>query len=106
MAESFLVRMKNRLTGPQPIKIGVVTTKSGSLDYYGTMQVRGLELGLEYATQGTMAVADSPIELLVEDDAGDPTTGGRKARELIEQQGAHILQGCVSSATTMVVAGG
>ena len=105
MAESFLVRIKNRLSGPQPIKIGVVTTKSGSLDYYGTMQVRGLELGLEYATQGTMAVADCALELLIEDDAGDPTTGGRKARELIEQQGAHILQGCVSSATTMVVAG-
>ncbi len=30
---------------------------------------------------------------------------GRKARELIEQQGAHILQGCVSSAATIVVAG-
>jgi ABC-type branched-subunit amino acid transport system ATPase component/ABC-type branched-subunit amino acid transport system substrate-binding protein len=105
MAESFLVRMQSRLSGPQPIKVGVVTTKSGSLDYYGTMQVRGLELGIEYATQGTMEVAGCPIQLLVEDDAGDPTTGGRKARELIEQQGAHILQGCVSSATTMVVAG-
>jgi ABC-type branched-subunit amino acid transport system ATPase component/ABC-type branched-subunit amino acid transport system substrate-binding protein len=43
--------------------------------------------------------------LIIEDDAGDATTGGRKARELIEQQGVHILQGCVSSATTMVVAG-
>ncbi|NIV28976.1 MAG: ABC transporter substrate-binding protein, partial [Anaerolineae bacterium] len=79
MAESFLVRMKNRLSGPQPIKIGVVTTKSGALDYYGTMQVRGLELGIEYATHGAMTVAGHPIELLVEDDAGDPTTGGRKA---------------------------
>lgn len=105
MTESFLVRMKDRLLGPQPIKIGVLTTKSGPLDYYGTMQVRGLELGIEYATQGARTVAGRPIELLVEDDAGDPTTGGRKARELIEQQGAHILQGCVSSATTMVVAG-
>ena len=105
MAESFLVRMKNSLSGPQPIKIGVVTTKTGALDYYGTMQVRGLELGIEYATHGAMSVAGHPIELLVEDDAGDPTSGGRKARELIEQQGAQILQGCVSSATTMVVAG-
>jgi ABC-type branched-subunit amino acid transport system ATPase component/ABC-type branched-subunit amino acid transport system substrate-binding protein len=69
------------------------------------MQVRGLELGIEYATQGSWQVAGRSIELIVEDDAGDPTTGGRKARELVEQQGVHILQGCVSSATTIVVAG-
>jgi ABC-type branched-subunit amino acid transport system ATPase component/ABC-type branched-subunit amino acid transport system substrate-binding protein len=75
------------------------------MDYYGTMQVRGLELGIEYATQGTWQVAERPIELIVEDDAGDPTTGGRKARELIEQREVDILQGCVSSATTIVVAG-
>ena len=95
MAESFLGRLKDIGGGPKPIKIGVLTTKTGALDYYGTMQVRGLELGIEYATQGSWQVAEQPIELLVEDDAGDPTTGGRKARELIEQQGVHILQGCM-----------
>ncbi len=105
MAKSFLERLKDLRRGPQPIKIGVVTTRVGPLDYYGTMQVRGLELGIEYATQGSRQVAGRSIELIVEDDAGDPTTGGRKARELVEQQGVHILQGCVSSATTIVVAG-
>jgi len=105
MAQSFLERLKDLRRGPLPIKIGVVTTRVGPLDYYGTMQVRGLELGIEYATQGSRQVAGRSIELIVEDDAGDPTTGGRKARELVEQQGVHILQGCVSSATTIVVAG-
>jgi ABC-type branched-subunit amino acid transport system ATPase component/ABC-type branched-subunit amino acid transport system substrate-binding protein len=42
---------------------------------------------------------------MIEDDAGDPTTAGQKARELIEQQNVDILQGCVSSAATIVVAG-
>jgi ABC-type branched-subunit amino acid transport system ATPase component/ABC-type branched-subunit amino acid transport system substrate-binding protein len=105
MAKSFLGRLKELGSGTLPIKIGVVTTKKGPLDYYGTMQVRGLELGIEYATQGSWQVAGRPIELIVEDDAGDAPTGGRKARELIEQQGVHILQGCVSSATTIIVAG-
>jgi ABC-type branched-subunit amino acid transport system ATPase component/ABC-type branched-subunit amino acid transport system substrate-binding protein len=105
MAKSFLGRFRVPRSGSLPVKIGVVTTKAGQLDYYGTMQVRGLELGIEYATQGSWQVAGRPIELIVEDDAGDTTTGGRKARELIEQQGVHILQGCVSSATTIVVAG-
>ena len=105
MARSFLARLKDMGRGAQPIKIGVVTTRVGSLDYYGTMQVRGLELGIDYATQGSRQVAGRPIELIVEDDAGDTTTAGRKARELIEQQEVHILQGCVSSAATIVVAG-
>jgi branched-chain amino acid transport system substrate-binding protein len=105
MAESFLERLKDLGGGAQAIKIGVLTTKAGPMDYYGTMQVRGLELGIEYATDGSGHVAGRPIELIIEDDAGDPTTAGRKARELIEQQGVHILQGCVSSAATLVVAG-
>jgi ABC-type branched-subunit amino acid transport system ATPase component/ABC-type branched-subunit amino acid transport system substrate-binding protein len=106
MAETFLGKLK-RLLGEESaaIKIGVVTTRVGPLDYYGTMQVRGLELGIEYATQGSLQVGGRPIELIIEDDAGDPTTGGRKARELIEQQGVDILQGGVSSATAIILAG-
>ena len=105
MSKSFLDRMKGLLGGPKPIKVGVITSRIGPMDYYGTMQVRGLELGIEYATGGTRQVAGRPIVLLVEDDAGDPATGGQKARALIENQGVHILQGCPSSAVAIVLAG-
>ena len=105
MAQSFLDKLKDRMGGPQPIKIGVVTTQSGPMDYYGGMQVRGLELGIEYATQGSWKVGDRAIKLIIEDDAGDPTTGGRKARELIEQQEVDVLQGGVSSATAIILTG-
>jgi ABC-type branched-subunit amino acid transport system ATPase component/ABC-type branched-subunit amino acid transport system substrate-binding protein len=105
MAKSFLERLKELSGGPQPVRVGVLTTETGPLDYYGTMQVRGLELGIEYATEGSWQVSDRAIELIIEDDAGDPTTAGQKARELIEQRNVDILQGCVSSAATIVVAG-
>ena len=105
MAQSFLKRVKEMVGGPSTIKIGVLTTKTGPLDYYGTMQVQGLELGLDFATAGSLEVAGHPIELIIEDDAGDVATAGRKARELIQQQDVHILLGCVSSAATLVVAG-
>jgi branched-chain amino acid transport system substrate-binding protein len=88
-----------------PIKIGVIASLAGPLDYYGTMQTRGLVLGIEYATRGSNSVAGRPIELLIEDDAGDPATGGQKARALIEDEEVDILQGCSSSAVTIVVAG-
>jgi branched-chain amino acid transport system substrate-binding protein len=92
------------LTGSSAIKVGVITSRVGPIDYYGTMQIRGLELGIEYATHGSWKVADRPMQLLIEDDANDPGTGGQKARALIENEGVHILQGCASSAVTIVVA--
>jgi len=103
MPDSFFSKLKEQASGHTPIKIGVITTQSGPLDYYGTMQVRGLKLGVEYATEGSWKVADRPIELIIEDDAGDATTGGRKARELIRQQNVDILQGGVSSATAILL---
>ena len=33
----------------EPIKIGVVTSRSGVFQEWGTQELRGLELGLEYA---------------------------------------------------------
>jgi ABC-type branched-subunit amino acid transport system ATPase component/ABC-type branched-subunit amino acid transport system substrate-binding protein len=105
MPNNFFRKLKDQISGSQPIKIGVITTREKPMDYYGTMQVRGLELGIEYATQGSLQVGERSIELFIEDDAGDPTTGSRKARELIEQQGVDILQGGVSSATAILLAG-
>ena len=105
MSKSFFGQLGDRLKGrPPTIKIGVICSRVGPLDYYGAMQVRGLELGIDFATQGSRSVAGNAIELLIEDDAGDPATGGQKARALIEREGAHILQGCTSSAVTIVVA--
>jgi branched-chain amino acid transport system substrate-binding protein len=97
--------MKGLLGGSRPIKVGVIASRIGPMDYYGTMQIRGLELGIEYATGGSREVAGRPIVLLMEDDAGDPATGGQKARALIENEGVHILQGCPSSAVAIVLAG-
>ncbi|MGD2158226.1 MAG: ABC transporter substrate-binding protein [Anaerolineales bacterium] len=105
MADALFRRLKDLTEGDRTIKVGVITTQEGPLDYYGTMQVRGLELGIEYATGGSWQVAGRTVELIIEDDAGDVTTAARKARELIEGQDVDILQGCVSSAATILVAG-
>ena len=104
MPKTFTGQLRDWLKGPAALKIGVITSRVGPLDYYGTMQIRGLELGIEYATQGTWKIADRRIELRVEDDAGDPATGGQKARALIENEGVQILQGAASSAVTIVLA--
>lgn len=85
----------------EPLKIGVLTDQSGALQVYGFEQTQGFELGLEYATDGTMEVAGRPIEVVVRDNGGDNDTALADARELIESEGVEILFGTVSSTVTL-----
>ncbi|MCX8068307.1 MAG: substrate-binding domain-containing protein [Anaerolineae bacterium] len=85
------------------IRIGIITSRSGPFRHWGQMSIQGLELGLEYATSGNWVIFDRPLRLLIEDDAGDPETGERKARTLVKQWRADILVGCVSSAVALRV---
>jgi branched-chain amino acid transport system substrate-binding protein len=86
-----------------PIKIGVVTDRSGALASYGEMEVNGLYLGIEYATNGTNKVLGRDIQILVEDDIGNPTQSVAKATKLILDNGVDFLQGCASSACASAV---
>jgi len=87
----------------KPLKIGLLTDDSGPLAIYGPMLERGFELGLEYATNGTMEVAGRPIKVIIKDTASDPEKGVSLARELIEAEGVEILVGAPSSGVTMAV---
>ncbi|MEM3577484.1 MAG: ABC transporter substrate-binding protein [Candidatus Bathyarchaeia archaeon] len=86
-----------------PIKIGVITDLSGALANYGEMEVNGLYLGIEYATGGTFKVLGRDIQIIVEDDVGNPTQAASKATKLILQDGVDFLQGCASSACASAV---
>ncbi len=99
----LLVGLSLPVLAEEPIKIGIVTSMSGPLEYYGVMQTRGFELGIEYATDGTNEVLGRPIEILIEDSGMDPGTGVTKARELIERHGVHFLQGSASSAVALAI---
>ena len=91
-------------TAGTPIRIGVVTDLSKNLKYYGEMEVSGLKAGIDYATGGTFTVAGRPIEILPpKDDEGNPEKGAQLARELIEKDGADILQCCASSSVALAV---
>lgn len=88
----------------KPIKIGVVTTKSGALSGYGTQEINGLNLGIEYATGGTKEINGRKIEVIVEDDAGKPDEGIKKARKLLEEDEVDIIQGTASSSVALAIA--
>lgn len=87
-----------------PIKIGVVTSVTGPLAGYADQEIKGLKLGIQYATGGTNQVLGRPIELIIEDDTGSPDVGKQKATKLLEQDKVHILQGSASTPVALQIA--
>ncbi|HEY3367396.1 MAG TPA: substrate-binding domain-containing protein [Symbiobacteriaceae bacterium] len=87
-----------------PIKVAVVTSRSGAFESWGTHELRGLEIGIEFATGGTNKVADREIQIKVYDDQGKPEVGKAMAEQAITEWKADIIQGAVSSgiATQMI----
>jgi len=87
----------------EPLKIGVMSDLSGGLALFGNEMWEGLQLGFEYATDGTLVAGNRPIELIIKDDTSNVDTAAAAARELIESEGVEILIGNSSSAAALQV---
>lgn len=87
----------------ETIKIGVLASLTGALEAYGDQTTKGFELGLEYATDGTMEVAGKKIEVIYEDTETDPTVARQKAISLLEDEEVDFLVGSSSSGDTLAV---
>jgi branched-chain amino acid transport system substrate-binding protein len=87
----------------EPIKIGLLASQTGGLESYGKQSIRGFELGLEYATQGTMEVAGRKIEVVIEDTETKPEVAVQKATKLLEEDEVDFLVGSSSSGDTLAV---
>lgn len=86
-----------------PITVGIITSTSGPLSGYGAQYLAGLEAGLDYATDGTGAVGDRPVEFEIVDDGGDPEQAVSAAVDLVGQ-GVTVLAGTVSSGIAVQLA--
>ncbi|WP_226682615.1 substrate-binding domain-containing protein [Sutcliffiella horikoshii] len=85
------------------IKVGVLASLTGALETYGKQTVQGFELGLEYATDGTMEVNGHKIEFVVEDTETKPEVAIQKATKLLEEDEVDFLVGSSSSGDTLAV---
>ncbi|TYS65631.1 ABC transporter substrate-binding protein [Sutcliffiella horikoshii] len=88
---------------PKVIKVGVLASLTGALETYGKQTVQGFELGLEYATEGTMEVNGHKIEFVVEDTETKPEVAIQKATKLLEEDEVDFLVGSSSSGDTLAV---
>ncbi|MDE5412529.1 substrate-binding domain-containing protein [Alkalihalobacterium chitinilyticum] len=85
------------------VRVGVLTSLTGALEAYGAQTVKGFELGLEYATNGTMEVAGKKIEYIIEDTETQPDVAVQKATRLLEDYNVDFIIGSSSSGDTLAV---
>jgi ABC-type branched-subunit amino acid transport system substrate-binding protein len=85
-----------------PIKIGMPLALTGALGSVGQQLKRGAELyvKLQNAKGGILG---RPIELLIEDTAGNPANCVRKAQEMVEPQNCRLLTGITLSSEALAV---
>lgn len=85
------------------VKIGVLASLTGALESYGKQTREGFDLGLEYATDGTMEVAGKQIEVVYEDTETKPEVAVQKATKLLEDDEVDFLVGSSDSGDTLAV---
>jgi branched-chain amino acid transport system substrate-binding protein len=57
------------------VKIALIASKTGPLEAYAKQTITGFNLGLDYATGGTMTVAGKKLVVIEKDDQGKPDVG-------------------------------
>lgn len=85
-------------TAADPIKIAQVVSVTGPLEVYAKQSATGFQMGLEYATKGTMKVLDRPIQVITKDTQGKPDVGKQMLTEAFKDDKVDLAVGGVSSA--------
>lgn len=88
----------------KPLVIGMITSRTGPLSYYGDMLEKGFQIGLDYFTKGTNKIGGRDVKVVIEDDGGDANKAVEAARKLVQQSNAEILVGTPSSASALAIA--
>ena len=63
------------LAQAKDLKIAIIASKTGPLEAYAKQTIVGFNMGLEYATGGSMTVAGRKLVVLEKDDQGKPDVG-------------------------------
>ena len=59
----------------EPIKIANIEALSGAFEQFGNQSRVGFELGMQYATNGSMKLLGRPVEIIVKDSQIKPAVG-------------------------------
>ncbi len=103
LAVGVLAGTAQSMSSKDPVKVGIIYSRTGALAGFGAEYIEGFQLGLKYATKGTNTVNGHKLEVTIVDDAGDPAKAVSAAKDLIGQ-GYKIIGGSTSSGVSLQVA--
>jgi branched-chain amino acid transport system substrate-binding protein len=84
-----------------PIRIGLLTVKTGALASGGIDMERALVM---YLKERDYAMAGRKVELMVGDTAGVPATARSKTQEMVEKNDVHCLIGPLAANEALAIA--
>jgi len=87
----------------EPIKVAHVLGMTGALEAYAKQSANGFQMGLEYATRGTMKVLDRPLQIIIKDTQLQPEIGKQLLTEAYKDDKVDIAVGGVSSAVALAM---
>lgn len=85
------------------IRIAHVHSLTGPLEAYGKQTTTGFQMGLEYATGGTMMVAGKKLVVIEKDDQGKPDLGRSLLAAAYSDDKADIAVGPTSSGVALAM---
>lgn len=83
--------------------IGMVDSRTGSLEPYGGRNERGKTLALQHINDVGIGADNLPLEVDVEDSESEAGPGVNAAQVLVEERGVPILIGAVGSGVTSAI---
>src|SRR5437879_5458644 len=89
--------------GAQDIKIALISSKTGPLEAYAKQTEAGFNLGLEYATGGTMSVGGRKLVVISKDDQGKPDLAKALLEQAYADDNADLAVGTSSSGATLAM---
>ncbi len=87
--------------GKGPIKVGFIAPFTGPFAAQGKDMLMALQ---QYFEEIGYQVGGRKIEVIMEDDEGNPATALTKTRKLVEKDGVHIMSGGMSAAVGYALA--
>jgi len=84
----------------EPIRIGLLTVKTGPLATGGIQMEQGLDV---YLREVGYRIAGRPVEMIVADTGGSPAVAKTKAQELVERDGVDAIIGPLAAFEALAI---
>ncbi|HEX6016826.1 MAG TPA: substrate-binding domain-containing protein, partial [Burkholderiaceae bacterium] len=85
------------------IRIALIASKTGPLEAYAKQTITGFQMGLDYATGGTMTVAGKKLVVIEKDDQGKPDVGKNLLAQAYGDDKADLAVGPTSSGVALAL---